>query len=360
MSQTPEAFVEIVLVINNRRAPLKALEKKPLNQQLFDEPHLFDFFQAVRLLERTFPERAAVGRDSLPTKEVVRFRSNPTLAFPASQIQNLTENFDEFSDEQKREMFVNFMGLVSAISVLPAHYTELVIERARYRDTTFWSFADIFTHRAVSLFYRAWEKYRFPVAYERGEDDFTEFLFDFIGLGTRGMRGRLDLPDESLLPYAGLLSNKPVSAAALEATLSDYFQAPIKIEQFSGQWLELDDGSTTKLGKANSKLGANTICGTHVFDNQSKFRLRIGAVGFDQFKEFLPNGSGFAAICGLTKFVAGQEFDFDLQLILAAREVPSCILTTRARRRPMLGWSSYLKTQKFAADDDQVILQTGN
>lgn len=320
----------------------------------------------MRLLERLFPERSAVGRDSLPAKEVVRFRSHPSLAFPASEIQSLIEQFDAFSDEQKREMSINFMGLVSALTVLPTHYVELVVERARYRDTAFWSFADIFTHRAVSLFYRAWEKYRFPIAYERGReaknlsDDFTEFLFDFIGLGTRGMRGRLALPDESLLPFAGLISNKPVSVAAIEQTLSDYFGVPVKVEQFFGQWLALDDDSTTKLGKANSKLGANTICGARVFDNQSKFRLKIGAIGFEKFKEFLPNGAAYAAICSLTRFVAGQEYDFDLQLILTAREVPSCILTTRARRRPMLGWSSYLKTQKFASDDEQVILQTGN
>lgn len=340
------------------------MTEKPLNQTLFDEPHRFEFFQAVRLLERLFPERAAVGRDYLSAKEVVRFRSHPTLAFPASEIQSLIEQFDEFSQEnndaQKREMAVNFMGLVSAISVLPTHYVELVIERARYRDTAFWDFADIFSHRAISLFYRAWEKYRFPIAYERGDSDFTEFLFDFLGLGTRGMRGRLALPDESLLPYAGLISNKPVSVAALEQTLSDYFGVSVKVEQFCGQWLALDESSTTKLGRANSKLGANTVCGSRVFDNQSKFRLKIGAIGFEKFKEFLPNGSGYAAICSLTRFIAGQEYDFDLQLVLTAREVPSCILTTRARRRPRLGWSSYLKTQKFQTDDNQVILQTGN
>jgi type VI secretion system protein ImpH len=160
------------------------VNEKPLNQDFFDETYAFEFFQAVRLLERMFPERAPVGRDALPISEVVRFRSRPTLAFPASQIYELREVEEEFSELTKREMYVNFMGMVSAISVLPQHYTELVVERARYRDTSFWAFVDIFSHRAISLFFRAWEKYRFPLAYERslfekrGSDDFTEYLFD--------------------------------------------------------------------------------------------------------------------------------------------------------------------------------------
>jgi hypothetical protein len=42
---------------------------------------------------------------------------------------------------------------------------------------------------------------------------------------------------------------------------------------------------------------------------------------------------------------------------LQAKQVPSTILTTRARRRPMLGWTSFLKTKPFKEDDDQVVLK---
>ena len=331
--------------------------EKPLNQRFFDEPERFGFFQAVRLLERIYPERATVGRDSLPVKEVVRFRSRPTLDFPASEIYEVREVQDDFSDERKIEMLIDFMGMIGATGALPTHYTELAIERARYRDRALWEFLDIFTHRAVSLFFRAWEKYRFPFAYERGNDDFTEFLFDIAGLGTRGLRGRLSIQDEGLLPYAGLISNKPQSVAAVEQTLSDYFDVPIKVEQFFGQWLALDKDSTTKLGKMNSKLGLNTVVGMRVFDNQSKIRVKIGAIGFEKFKAFLPNGTAYPAICSMIRFLVGQEFDFDLQLVLAASEVPSSVLTTRAKRRPQLGWSTYLKTKKFTRDDEQVVLE---
>lgn len=334
------------------------MSEKNLNQKLFDEPERFEFFQAVRLLERLFPERAPVGRDALPLDEVTRFRSRVSLNFPPSQIQEIRETEEDFTEKRKLEMFVNFMGMVGAQGAMPMHYSELIIERARYGDAALWNFLDIFTHRTVSLFYRAWEKYRFPVNYERGNDDFTAYLFDIIGLGTQGLRGRLNIDDESLLPYGGLIAQKPHSASALTNMISDYFNVPAEIEQFSGQWLALDEESITTLGRANSSLGANTVLGAKVWDDQSKFRVRLGALSFNEFRAFLPDGTAYQPVKAIIRFMVGQEFDFDIQLKLKAKEVPGTILTTRAKRRPMLGWTSFLKTKPFKQDDEQVILQT--
>src|SRR5687767_12261073 len=212
-----------------------------LDQELLEEPYRFEFFQAVRLLEKIYPQRRPVGRDASPQAEVVRFRTRMALDFPASEIHEITQGFDEAAGQEKSEMFVNFMGMGGPLGVLPTHYTETMIDRARYRDTAMWAFLDIFTHRAVSLFFRAWEKYRFPIQYERGHDVFTEYLFDFAGLGTKGLRGRMALEDESLLPYAGLIGQTPHSAVALQQIISDYFEIPAEIVQFYGQWIDLED-----------------------------------------------------------------------------------------------------------------------
>ena len=331
--------------------------KKPLNQELLDEPYRFEFFQAVRLLEKVFPERKPVGREALPHEEIARFRSRMSLSFPASEVHEFKDGFDEYTEREKLEMFINFMGMVGISGVLPVHYTELIMERVRYRDTAMWAFLDIFTHRSVSMFFRAWEKYRFPVAYERGEDNFTAFLFDVAGLGTRGLRGRMDLEDESLLPYGGLIAQKPHSATALANILGDYFRVKAKILQFFGQWLDLDGASITKLGQANNGLGTTAIAGTRVWEQQSKFRIVLGALSFNEFQAFLPSGTAYKPLRSIVRFMHGAEFDFDVQLVLQAKQVPSTILTTRAKRRPMLGWTSYLKTKPFSEDDDQVVLK---
>ena len=335
------------------------MTEKPLNQELNDAPYRFEFFQAVRLLEKIFPEKRPVGREAMPNEEIVRFRSRISLDFPASEIHEFRESTDEKTGEQKMEMLVNFMGMVGTSGVLPSHYTDLVLDRIRHRDTAMWSFLDIFTHRAVSLFYRAWCKYRFPIGYERGNDDFTAYLFDIGGLGTKGLRGRMSLTDESLLPYIGLIAQKPHSSSALENILSDYFGAKAKIKQFFGQWIALDSADFTKLGKKNSQLGESAIAGTQIWEQQSKFRVRLGPLTIKQFQAFGPNGSAHQPLKSIIRFMTGLEFDFDVQLLLKNKQVPGSILTTRAQRKPMLGWTTFLKTKPFKADDEQVVLQMG-
>jgi type VI secretion system protein ImpH len=86
----------------------------------------------------------------------------------------------------------------------------------------------------------------------------------------------------------------------------------------------------------------------------------LGALNFNEFQTFLPSGSAYKPLKSIVRFMHGTEFDFDVQLILQAKQVPSTILTTRAKRRPMLGWTSFLKTKPFSTDDDQVILKIDN
>lgn len=332
------------------------MENRTLERVLVEEPYKFEFFQAVRLFEKIYSERKPVGDVALPDEEIVRFRSRIALDFPSSEIHEILESVDEATGKQNIEMVINFMGLVGVSGVLPTHYTELVLDRIRHRDTTLWAFLDIFTHRAVSMFYRAWAKYRFPVGYERGDDAFTAFLFDFCGLGTRGLRGRSAIEDESLLPYTGLIAQKPHSASALENVISDYFSVGVKVLQFFGQWLPLGPQDVTKVAHQNSVLGRTAIAGSKVWDQQSKFRVMLGPLTFPQFQAFLPNGSAHKAITSMIKFFAGLEFDFDIRLRLIGKQVPSCILTTRAVRKPMLGWTTFLKTQPIVGVDEQLVL----
>ncbi|MGE0823942.1 MAG: type VI secretion system baseplate subunit TssG [Candidatus Binatia bacterium] len=330
-----------------------------LAEELLTEGYRFDFFEAVRVLERLFPHRQAVGRDATPSQEVVRFQTRLALTFPPSAIHEVTEAQD---NGKPVAMTVSFMGLTGLLGVLPRHYTELLLERTRKKDFVLRDFLELFNHRFISLFYRAWEKYRFPIAYERNVanrseyDDFSLHLFDFISMGTKGLRGRLEVGDEALLFYAGLIGQHPHSASALTGILRDYFEVPVDIVQFVGQWLVLTKENRTRLGgEANNALGMTAIAGNRVWDQQAKFRLRLGPLSFAEFHRFLPAGKAFRPLVQFTRYIVGQEFDFDVQLILKAEDVPRCRLGGTGDRAPRLGWTTWLKTKDFTKDAEDAI-----
>lgn len=326
-----------------------------VEEKLRREPYSFDFFQAIRLLEKFRPERKSVGQFVHPAAEIAHFRAHPSLAFPASQIQDL-----EWPEDGPVRMLVNFMGLIGPEGVLPNPYTSLIIERQRDGDNTLRDFLDIFNHRIISLFYRAWRKYRVDVACERGERElFSRHLLSLLGLGTEGMRDRQTLSDESLIYYAGLLAQRPRSAQALQQILSDYFDVPVGIEQFSGGWYRLDPETQCRLSEENSdsgELGFGAVVGDEMWNQQSRVRIVIGPLTLERYADFLPDGQSFEPLRGWVRFFSNDEWDFELKLILEREQVPACALGADGVSGPQLGWVSWVKSAPFQRDPGDTVL----
>ncbi len=325
-----------------------------IKDTLFEESYRFDFFQAVRLLEKLYPERQPVGKTASPSDEVVRFKSLTSLTFPPSSIYEISEKEDKAA-----EMTVAFMGLTGPSGILPRHYTELLIECSKDRDFAIHSFFDVFNHRLVSLFYRAWEKYRIDISYAKGRlDHFYHYLLSIIGLGTPGLQDRLEANDRMLLFYTGLISQKPHSVSALENLLQDIFNVQVKVRQFQGQWFKLEASNRTTLAKngQNNELGVSVVLGERVWDQQAKFRIRIGPLGYNAFCEFLPSGNAFLPLTQIVRLFVGEEFDSDVQLILKTEEVPACKLGDSSKNASRLGWSTWLKTKDFSEDAGDVVI----
>jgi type VI secretion system protein ImpH len=330
--------------------------RSAVEERLRNEPYLFEFFQAVRLLGRFLPDKVGVGKFALPSAEVARFQANSALGFPASEIQALT-----WSAKGPVQMRVNFMGLTGPQGVLPLNYTVYLAERARAGDSAAVDFFDIFNHRIISLFFQAWEKYRFWIAYEHGDrDQFSHHLLDLIGLGTPGLQDRQAVPDDSLLYYSGLLAQHPRSAVGLEQILSDYFEVPVEVEQFAGGWYRLDTKTQCCLegrGSYSEQLGVGAVVGDEVWDQTARVRLKIGPLSLAQYKEFLPTGSAFEPLRVLTHFFSNGEFDFEVQLILNRHEVPPCELGADAESAPRLGWTTWGRTTEMTRDVADTVLQ---
>ncbi len=326
-----------------------------IEQILREDACSFEFFQAVALIQRLQLEQCKpVGQFCNPADEGVRFRINNGLRFPASQIQGI-----DWPEEGPVEMKVNFMGLTGPMGVLPYSYTDLILERLKAKDETLQSFLDIFNHRIISFFYRAWEKYRFPATYYRGDDQFTHHLLDFIGLGTPALQKRQAVPDEALLHYVGLLGAQARSAAVLETILADYFEIPVEVEQFAGAWYRLDPKAQCCMDDCDSdsgKLGAATVVGNEIWNQESRVRICLGPLTLVRYADFLPGGNCFEPLKAWLKFFANDELDFELKLVLEREEVPRCEVGNENSAAPRLGWVSWLKSVMHQHDPEDTVL----
>lgn len=322
-----------------------------VEESLRKEPTSFDFFQAVRLLERLQPDRAPVGYFVDPADEVVRFSVNASIAFPPSEIHSLAQ-----SAEDAARLSVNVMGLTGPLGVLPYHYTLMVAERNRVRDGALGAFYDIFHHRMLSLFYRAWEKHRFTVQHEKQQGDkLEEHLLDLVGMGQEESREELPFSSNLLVFYAGLFALRQRGAVALEQLLEDYFGVPAEIEQFIGGWYPLQARDLCALGEdtgVSEQLGLGAVVGDEVWDQQAKVRIRLGPLRRAEYDEFLPTGSAYETLRGITRFFSHDQFDFELQLVLAGDEVPGLVLGDEGNAPP-LGWSTWLRTKPFVRNADE-------
>lgn len=348
---------------------LDRLPRNSVAERLVSQPFLFDFFQAVRLLNQL-----AAGRPGAP-REAVRFRVWNTLAFPSCTVREL--DLPQGPGGQAA-LEVAFIGLTGPSGVMPRHYTEILLrqerdtrkpERYALRD-----WFDLYNDRVIGLFYKAWEKYRFYLPTDRRSwtgagTPFTSALFGVVGLGLPSLRGRLrvaerparsDAPprelarvdDLVLLYYGGLFATRHRTADGLAAALEDYFDMPTRVLQFQGSWLRLGRETQTRLGPAggSNELGVDAVAGDRVWDVQGKVRVRLGPMPLERFRRLLPDRSRtphqkeFFRLVHLARLYLGPEFDFDVQLILEAEDVPELQMPVGTGEGPRLGWDSWLRS----------------
>jgi type VI secretion system protein ImpH len=322
-------------------ATQKRQPRPSLKERLFEEFYGFSFFKAVRLLELVFPERKPLGQTLRPTEEVVRFKVKPGFTFPPSDIAGLRQD----DAEKPPEMEVAFMGLIGPSGVLPYWYNELAMERVRQKDLSLTSFLDLFHHRLISLFYLAWKKSRVSENYHlEGQDKLSRYLLSLIGLGTAGLRGRMGLPDESLIFGGGFLSRPVPSVVALEATVGYFSDTAVQVEQFIDREVFISPEDQTQLGSANARLGVDALCGSRGMENQTKFRLCLGPMGYEHFFRLLPMGDLLQPIFSLVRYMVGIEYEFEIRLILRREEVPPCVLGGEIPGGSRLGWSTWIQS----------------
>jgi type VI secretion system protein ImpH len=349
----------------------------PLIDALAATPERFELIQAVRLLERAAALAARVqgdedgayarqsprvGGDTEPRAEAVRLRAALDLTFPATELTAYeTGEVAEGGAEGRPALTVAAMGLNGPSGVLPVYYSEMVLEAQRGRNLAMRDFLDMFNHRAVSLFVRAADKYRIAMGFERSggaaSDPISGALYALIGLGEPSLKGRLPASDATLAYYAGHYAHHPRTAGALGQILSDYFERTARILQFRESWGTLPPHEQTQLGGGYAQLGVDAVCGSRVLDVQSAFRISLGPLTYEQFMAFLPGTPQMAELNALTRAYVGPALIFDIQLVLAAEEVPPLAFSSDPAKGGRLGWNTWLPTTGPRADADEAVFE---
>jgi type VI secretion system protein ImpH len=265
-----------------------------LTKLLGAEGKKFSFFQAVQLLHRLAPNAVPVGEAGPARSESLRFVHDSSLIFHPSDITSIQMRTIR-DGVPYVEVTSTFLGLLGSVSPLATFFTEDVMFQDE--EQALRSFYDVLHHRLVSLFYRAWKKYRFWAGSRAdGLDPFTRRAVAFVGVEWHAMP-KEGLPAQQLLAMAPLLSIKSRSGRSLRMILEHVIpETGIDVTHFISRRVLLAPDQIAKIGTQNATLGVDFTIGRAVTDRSGRFRVGIGPVNEDLFEALLPGGAAFSTL----------------------------------------------------------------
>jgi type VI secretion system protein ImpH len=350
-------------------------------QRLLDEPGRFEFFQTLRLLERLLerlsPDNASAGDGSLTAH--LRFHNSTSMAFPPSEVAALwsrtPDNFEIRSDQQLLSSLLDDphhaihitpagFGLLGVGGVMPFHYTEAIAAAERSgHDGGARAFIDVLGNRAALLFYQAWARYRIECQPE-SPDEHDSFLSLQLALAGHWPQASASPPDrlgdclsvEAIACYAALFRQRPATADIIEGVLSEYFEVPVRVRQFVGDWYRRDD--QTQLGVADCVLGGGAMLGERCHRSDLAAEVRIGPLTRRQYRRFLPGAPALRALTQMLALFSIATVRFRVRLVLRADEVDGCRLAA-SERRDSLGYGLFLGDDAVHQDRDDLCFGAG-
>lgn len=335
-------------------------------------PAEHDLFHVLRWIDALASTPARLGAAQHPGAEPVRLGQILSLAFAPSMVSGIA---DAPAEQAPPRVLVQGFGLFGPNGPLPQHVTEYAFERAHsVGDASMSAFADIFHHRLLVLFYRAWADAQPVVGLDRpGASRFDGYVASLIGaratepaLPARETPGR-----HAKYFHAGHWVRQTRNPEGLAQMLRHDFGVPVRIVEHVVRWVALDArqrsaigargmpgetgatgaiGATEAIGKrgvmqggrrgrgARAALGEGAVLGRAVRDAQGSFRIVLGPLPLARYTSFLPGGADAVRLVHWVREYAGAEFDWDLQLELAAPEVPRAAPGGAGR----LGFSTWL------------------
>ena len=323
-----------------------------LYDRMADSIAEYGFFQALRLIHKANPSVPGLGRSSRPQDDPIRLGQTPHTIFAPSTLAD----FSLSEDQAVPQLSVYFFGLFGPNGPLPMHLTERALQQFKNdKDASFTKFADLFHHRLLSLFYRAWSESR-PTYYsdDDANDSFSRWVNSLLGVGVEACREKDALPDNAKRYFAARFADQHRSAEGLHAVLMQYFDLPVQLEQFVGQHLAIPRQFQLRLGDQAEQalLGVSATLGVRVWECQNKFRLTLGPLKLTDYLDMLPGGRYLTQLIAIVRNYIGDELDWDVHLILSHQAMKPAKLGAQCQ----LGWTSWLYKDQFTEPQQGLVI----
>jgi type VI secretion system protein ImpH len=311
-------------------------------RNLESEPWRFDYFTVLRHLERTLTDRPRIGDSGARRDEFVQLGQDPFMDFPASNIARVVND-----DDKPLKVFVKYLGLLGPQGALPLATTEEAYHYVLSQDDAFPRFLDLFNHRFIQLFFRAWADSRPIVQHDRPDADrFVAYIGSAIGVGSKPYYGLDSVPDAAKLQFAGILSAQAKCASRLAGSICGLFSVRAEVEEFVGSRLTIEADEWTILGDRHNVLGEGALLGRTVFSVQDKIRVRIFTKSLAQYIRFLPTGDLCEPLADLVFFYNGEQLDWDVELAIPS----GAALPIRLGQFGQLGWTTWMSPNWTSRD----------
>ncbi|MDT8840354.1 type VI secretion system baseplate subunit TssG [Paraburkholderia fungorum] len=342
----------------------------PLVRSLLTRAPTMSFMQLCQLLEIRVPDQPGFGIRDTTEHEVVRFRPRPRTGFPAGEVASV--EFDAGEDTSGSlsastlppTVRTTFMGLYGVDAAMPSYMIDDIVLREEGHEALE-AFLDQFNHRFVTLLYRAWKKYRYPIGFRPGAtDEHSRKLLSLAGFGWGEKPARAGLPDSRVLALLGLLIQRTRTPEGLAGVVA--LAVPgveVRVDEFHTTFKAAGKPhvlSSTRSGKdkPDDGAGSNTgtldagyVLGTRVAYRGRAVRVTLRPASAEQAHELLPGEPLHRELIAFLRLYIGTKADVFLRMEVSSRLVPPPTMSsTTSGPLPRLAWTTVLPS-----DDERLI-----
>jgi type VI secretion system protein ImpH len=297
-------------------ADMSEAQALTLGDRLQMQAPRFALLPAMALLEHfgRLAGAPAFGGEAAPGEAAARLTTRASFGFPPSEVDHVRLAAAQDDTRGQAELRSLGTGLLGHFGPLPDWVTEQLVQRARRGDHAAIAFLAMFEQRLQALAFRAQSRLWPGIGFRTPEESsLGHILHAVIGLGTAGLRGRMDVPDRAVLGFAGLLAGHTRSLGALERMLQSHLGLKVRAVPFTGRWLALEPEDIMQVGTkkgANNLLGRTALLGARIWDRQSCFTLQIGPLDPrlrpERIETLRISAGAKAARLGWTSFLIGR------------------------------------------------------